>query len=141
MHTSGHFSIRGLLVLQAGGSISGHFSICGLLVLQAGGSISPSLVVSVGRTHRILGIGPDFSTCCSRSLCQPKTNILVLVSPNPEGLAYGRSLGCRRSKIVSVLTHNIRALGCVEPTRRGQNVKKNKLWFLPTITPGCYWPF
>ena len=41
---------------------SGHFSIRGLLVLQAGGSISPSLVVSVGRTHRILGIGPDFNT-------------------------------------------------------------------------------
>ena len=70
-------------MLQAGGSISGHFSICGLLVLQAGGSISPSLVVSVGRTHRILGIGPDCNTRCSISLCQPKTNILVLVSPNP----------------------------------------------------------
>ena len=51
-------------------------------MLQAGGSISASLVVSVGRTHRFLGIGPDFNRCCSIRLCQPKTNILGLVWPN-----------------------------------------------------------
>ena len=85
---------------------SGHFSIRGLLVLQAGGSLSPSLVVRVGSTHRIMGIDPDIDTC-SISLCQPKTIILVLVSPNPWRLAYGGSLVSRESEIVPALTQSV----------------------------------